>query len=89
MTPDQIRTRDDIFALINMERARQDEMYGVTFDTQNTINDWGTYINHYIAEATKSGAENVRYSLVKIAALAVAALEMDVAVGIAPRHYDK
>lgn len=74
------------------ERKYQDEKWGTTFDDKNTVNDWGTYINIYLAKATTMGAteEEKRKQLLKVAALAVAALEtFDRNGGFPARHYDK
>lgn len=86
------KIRNSIFAQINTERAYQDKKWGTVFDDKNTINDWGTYIGIYLARATKMGTERTgqREAMVKVATLAVAALEtFDRNNGFAPRHYDK
>lgn len=85
-------TRPQIFADIEKERAYQDEKWGTQFDDRNTINDWAAYITLYLGErATKMGrtpAEQ-REGLVKVATLAIAAIEtFDRNQGFPPRHYD-
>jgi len=83
--------RNKIFKEIKKERAYQDEKWGVKFDDKNTLNDWITYINIYAGEAAKMGIskEEQRKYMVKVASLAVAALEVfDRNGGFAPRHYD-
>jgi hypothetical protein len=73
------------------ERDYQDEMWGQAFDNNNTINDWVSYITRYCGRATCMDAdtENQREAMVKVAALAVAALEaFDRNGKFAPRHYE-
>lgn len=77
---------------IKAERAYQDLKWGGVFDDKNTVNDWGTYINVYLARATtmKATPEEQRAALVQVATLAVAAIEtFDRNGGFALRHYDK
>jgi hypothetical protein len=84
-------TRQEIFDAINSERNYQDSKWGTNFDDKNSINDWGTYINIYLAKATNMGetAEVQEENLLKVASLAVAALETFYRNnGFAPRHYD-
>ncbi len=85
--------RNSIFEEINKEREYQDQKWGVEFDDQNTLNDWATYINIYLSKAAdmsnKDNPKIQRLHLLKVAALAVAALEtFDRNEGYAPRHYD-
>jgi hypothetical protein len=83
--------RKEIFGEIEKERAYQEEKWGTKFDDKNTVNDWGTYINIYLAKATDMGASKAqqRTGMAKVAALAVAALEsFDRNKGFALRHYD-
>lgn len=82
-----------IFDQIVTERQYQDQKWGTSFDDKNTLNDWAAYINVYLSRALSM--ENVkkpdaqRVALVKVAALALAALEtFDRNGGFAPRHYD-
>lgn len=73
------------------ERVYQDNKWGTEFDDQNTINDWGTYINIYLAKATNmaASAAEQRKQLVKVATLAVAAIQTFDRNGQFPgRHYD-
>jgi hypothetical protein len=75
------------------ERQRAQEKWGNDFDDKSTINDWVAYITVYLGEAVSyknEDPEKIPDSLVKIAGLAVAALETywrnnD---SMAPRHYD-
>jgi hypothetical protein len=79
---------DEILA----ERAYQDQKWGTAFDDKNTINDWGTYIGIYLAKATNMGADAAeqRKQLVKVATLAVAAIQtFDRNAGFPARHYDQ
>ncbi len=72
-----------------IERARK--QWGTVFDDKNTLNDWATYINIYLAKATSMGAtqEEVIKNLRKAAGLVVSVLERAVnGQRIAPRHYD-
>lgn len=81
---------DQIFAEIKAEREYQNKLWGTEFDDKNTINDWSAYITRYLGQAT--GSENEaeqRTQMMKVASLAVAALEAINRNGkFAPRHYD-
>jgi len=81
-------TREQIFTDINDERAYQNTKWGTEFDKKNTANDWATYIMWYLSKATSEYPLNqtvFRKNMIKVAALAVAALELDEVAG---RHYD-
>ena len=84
--------RKDIFVKVNHEREYQEGKWGSEFDNKNTLNDWVNYICHY---ATKSSMEHdeltaQRNCLIKVAALAFAALEASYRNdGFPKRHYDK
>lgn len=89
------KVRRLIFKLIDAERIYQEDKWGDEFDEKNTINDWVTYICRYASNAafpTEPGKpidnEQVKAAFVKVAALAVAALEMQEKHGLALRHYD-
>lgn len=65
------------------------------FDDVNTMNDWVAYINRYTGAATvynsdpKIRSDVFRKNMVKVATLAVAAIEaIDRGVGPGKRHYD-
>lgn len=80
-----------VFAQIDRERTYQNTKWGTTFDDRNTVNDWVTYINQYAGDAARMNmdAVEVRTKLVKVASLAVAAIETcDRNAGFPPRHYD-
>jgi len=84
--------REKIFKEIDEEREYQNSRWGTEFDDKNTLNDWNTYIGiygGYAAEMFRTKEEQRKYML-KVAALAVAALEtFDKNDGFPPRHYDK
>lgn len=69
--------RDDIFHLIN---------------DKNTANDWVTYIIRYAAKACEFEVDTQDFekAMIKVAALAVAAVETVRRTGnLPPRHYDQ
>ncbi|MHA2063141.1 MAG: hypothetical protein ACXABY_02050 [Candidatus Thorarchaeota archaeon] len=78
---------------IRKEREYQVEKWGNDFDDKNTANDWVTYITMYASAGARMDAspEEFRTAMVKVATLAVAALEaIDRNDGkTAPRHYDE
>lgn len=79
--------REHIFVDINGEREYQIAKWGNEFDAKNTPNDWVAYISKYLGQTvTMPFNEDVfRTQMLKVAALAVAALEQET---YAPRHYD-
>lgn len=83
-------TRQEIFQKIQAERDYQDQKWGTEFDDQNTINDWVAYINQYASKATAEDTSgNMVVYLIKVAALALAAIEAhERNKGFALRHYD-
>jgi len=84
-------SREDIFQEIMKERDYQDTNWGDEFDTANTVNDWISYVNIYMSRAAAMEATlgTQRTSLLKAAALLVAALEtFDKNGEFAPRHYE-
>lgn len=87
-----MEARKNIFAAIEAERQYQDGIFGTQFDDKNTVNDWVAYISAYAgrAGAFTSDPEDQRKAMVKVAALAVAALEaLDRNGQFAPRHFDQ
>lgn len=81
----------EILNLIEQERKYQDGKWGTTFDDKNTANDWVAYISNYLGKSvTLPWDEEIFHcNMVKVAALAVAALEsLDRNNGMPPRHYD-
>lgn len=92
-----MKSRIEIFADIHDEREYQVAKWGDKFDDQNTINDWVTYLSMYAAQGATinlvstmdEATERFRQSMVKVAAIAVAALETIERNGHpARRHYD-
>lgn len=76
---------------IRAEREYQDEQWGTDFDNSNTLNDWSTYVNIYMAQASTMTAtpEQQRANMLKAATLLVAAVEtFDRNGRFAPRHYE-
>ena len=77
---DRMVRRDAIVAEIMAERQRQicDHGYHVYADSGNDRNDWVAYICAYVGRAAackKNKDEDYRKRMVKVAALAVAAIE--------------
>lgn len=73
--------RQEIFTQIEKERAYQDAKWGST-DNQNDPYNWGAYINAYTSRSligfpgdTKARREAFKADMIKVAALAVAAIE--------------
>jgi hypothetical protein len=85
-------TRQTILNDISYERDYQEGKWGDEFDKKNTPNDWLTYIGAYTGKAFTFpfDPDVFRASLVKVAALCVAAIEqLDKNDGAMPkRHYD-
>ena len=77
----------EIFEKIATEREYQNQKWGNSFDSKNTPNDWVAYISKYLGQAMTMPFDETtfRTQLLKVATLAVAALEQD---KYAPRHYD-
>lgn len=84
--------RKEIFEAISAERDYQDGVWGTKFDDKNTPNDWATFLTQYAGKVAplQMETEVYRKNLVKVAAIAVAALEALERTG-APvkRHYDQ
>lgn len=88
--------REQILNEINLERQRQNGLWGDDFDDKNTPNDWVAYITNYVSVGAYDGHEehytlgNFRRCLVKAATICVAAIEaIDRNGKCADRHYDK
>lgn len=82
---------EGIFEEIVKEREYQETKWGTDFDDKNTVNDWAAYIASYTSKATLIGAakSEQRTALLKVASLAVAALQtFDRNGGFAGRHFD-
>ncbi len=89
-------TINNILADISKERESQDHRWGHEFDDKNTANDWSAYITRYNGNASFCTTYGQpfdgtawRQQMVKVAALAVAAIEsFDRNNGLPRRHYD-
>jgi hypothetical protein len=70
-------SRDYIWKDILVERASQDFKHGgVSNDNRNTLADWQNWIRRHVDKASRPNLPySPRYQLVRIAALAVAAIE--------------
>lgn len=71
---------DDALSLIEKERLRQFNLHGMESDMQKSPNDWIATIGSYLCEeASRNGSkpskEDFQDSLIKTAAVTVAALE--------------
>lgn len=80
-----------IFNVIEKEREYQDKKWGTKFDDKNTPNDWVAYMTNYLGKSVTLpwNEETFKKNIIKVAALAVAALEsLDRNNGMPPRHYD-
>lgn len=72
--------RDKIFKQIEAERKHQDSKWGAEFDDRNTPYNWAAYIAQYstrnlIGDPRVASEVLFRADMVKVAALAVAAIE--------------
>lgn len=73
-------SRDEILDLIKNERARQIDLVGSEDDFSKTKNDWTATIGYYLFNSISSHDKKVEFSefresLIKAAAIIVAALE--------------
>ena len=72
--------RQQILGEVEAERSVQDAKWGTAFDDKNTPYNWSAYIGQYstrhlIGDPTKVSEAEFRADMVKVAALAVAAIE--------------
>ena len=69
--------RQRIYKEIDEEREYQDNKWGTENDNKNTPNDWIAYITAYNGKAYRypSDKDNFRKCMIKVAALAIAAIE--------------
>jgi hypothetical protein len=70
----------EALAAIEAERRRQADLHGAEWDLRNSPNDWIAIASHYLAESVRRGnnlptADEYKESLIKAAAVIVAALE--------------
>lgn len=84
------KTLLDVSNLVLKETRRAEKMWGSDFDEKNTLNDWVSYINGYLARASDMGTSLsvVKSNLRKAAGLALSALLYAENDALAPRHYD-
>lgn len=84
--------RTDIWMKVDAEMDAAFEKWGSEFDNQNTLNDWATYANIYIARATEMGSKaNKDYQLKSIVKALGLLSNMALRIAndeVAPRHYD-
>ena len=74
-------TRQEWLDRIGAERSRQDGLFGSEWDRSNGPNDWVALMSHYAGEYVKKknrppDRADFEASLIKTAAVALAALEM-------------
>ena len=88
-------TREGVFVDVAKELTCQDERWTQEFDSKHTMNDWVSFITRYVGKAVPMREPNdlhikvFRDNMIKVAALAIAAVEtLDTNCGISPRHYD-
>lgn len=82
---------EGIIEEIRQERGYQDSQWGHDFDDKNTLNDWVTAVNQYMAKASgiDVSPEDQRKYMLKAGAIIVASLEsFDRNNGFAPRHFE-
>lgn len=81
---------EEIIESIKTERKRQNILWGDEFDSLNTVNDWCAFITRYNGLAVYAEtSEEWKKAMLKVAALAVAALEaFEINGQLPPRHYD-
>jgi hypothetical protein len=79
-----------IYEEIEKEREHAKTRYSVSWDSRNTINDWTAYIVSYLGKAVVYPFNGARWreTMIKIAGLAVSAIEAYDTTGLHPRHYD-
>jgi len=92
MEPDNLQVVEtEVHAAV----VRALELWGTTFDDQNTANDFVAYITYYVSSGAYAGrtekytSEKYRKHLAKAAGLCIAAmLAIDRNGDCAPRHYE-
>lgn len=84
--------REILYRTLDEEREYQDKKWGTGFDDKNTPNDWVTYITQYASSrggALKLNKDEFKHAMVKVASLAIAAIEAtERNGGLVKRHYD-
>jgi hypothetical protein len=85
--------RQQIYNAINKEREYQNTLWGQEFDIHNTADDWTTFITFYATRnlvKKEFNQDDFILDMVKVAALAVAAIETCSKAGkFPPRHWEK
>lgn len=82
----------DLLVALDREHCYSCDKWGHDFDDHNTINDWVSYINQYLALATPMDATDaqVQAGFTKAMNLCLSALAARGRNGkFAPRHYDE
>jgi hypothetical protein len=83
------RVRANILAKIDIERYRQNGLWGTEFDDKNTFNDWVSYVCRYVTQGHDLLPFDQRECFIKTAALCVAAVEtIDRCSSFARTHYE-
>lgn len=84
--------RTEVWQVVDAEMDRAEIQWGTGFDDKNTLNDWATYANIYIARATEMGNKGDKVAQQKALHKAIGLLTNAVIRiqdgTIAPRHYD-
>lgn len=84
--PDEYSNQESIFQEIRLEREHQDKKWGGSeHDNEHGAYDWAAFITYYLGKSVELFVNEVgqpqgkllmfRYNMVKIAALAIAAIE--------------
>ena len=87
---------EGIVVELKKELEYANNLWGTAFDDKNTANDWAAYIGIYAGRAvemdrTTSLFNPIRFrkDMLKVAGLAISAVQTLDRQGIAKRHYDK
>lgn len=67
--------QDAILGEIAAERARQDVKWGAEHDDKHSVDEWDYMIGYYLQRVRIMAPRQRRVNLIKVAALAVAAIE--------------
>jgi hypothetical protein len=87
---------EGIVAELKKELEYANNLWGTEFDDKNTANDWAAYIGIYTGRAVEMDRTTrlfnpirFRKDMLKVAGLAISAIQTLDRQGIAKRHYDK
>jgi hypothetical protein len=87
---------ESIVAEIKAEKEYAENLWGTEFDDKNTANDWASYLMIYAGRAVEMDRTTrlfnpirFRTDMLKVAGLAISAIQTLDRNGIAKRHYDK